>query len=268
MIYLLIYVFTGIFAGLAAGLLGVGGGIVNVPALDFIFCRQGIDPDVSFHLALGTSLAIIVFTSASAAYAHWRRGTVDVGFGWRAGLGGIVGSVVSSFAAAHLQFTILKPAFALFLIFAAVRLLTEKEIRGREPRGGPWLAVVVGFLAGLLAGFFGVGGGIIAIPLMLWIARFDPPQALATSNLIIVLVGIFGSFTYLYTGWTVTAAIPHAAGYVHLLALIFVAPLSILTARLGVRLAHAIDSLWLKRLFALMLFAVGWRFVWDVLYGG
>ncbi len=268
MTYALIYLVVGIFAGLTAGLLGIGGGIVNVPALDIIFARQGISPEITFHMALGTSLAIIVITSSSAAYAHYRKGKINIRFAWRTGLSGVGGAVLGGYLASLQPASVLEPAFGGLLILAGVRLLTDRLPEGGQERSDFRLAALIGIVSGVGSGFFGVGGGIIAVPLLIWLVRMSPLNAVATSSMIIVMLSIFGAGTYAVTGFHVTADIPYALGYVHLLALIFVAPLSILTARLGVWVAHKIDPLWLKRLVAGMSFVVGGRFVWLAFNGG
>jgi uncharacterized protein len=267
MIFIALYVLVGVFAGLAAGLLGVGGGIVNVPALDHLFARQGISTDITFHLALGTSLAIIIVTSSSAVLGHHKRRKVDIPFALKAGFGGVGGAVLGGYLASLEPASVLRPAFGVLLIAAALKMFFEPMPKLDGERRQTWLALAIGLASGLGSGFFGIGGGIVAVPLLIWLARMQPPVAVATSSLIIVILSIFGAATYAVTGWAVTTQVPHALGYIHLLALIFVAPISILTARLGVRLAHRINPLWLKRLFAAMLLVVGGRFLWIALSG-
>ncbi|MDP8223595.1 MAG: sulfite exporter TauE/SafE family protein [Candidatus Lernaella stagnicola] len=268
MLSVLLFLLVGIFAGFAAGLLGVGGGIINVPALDWIFLRQGIDPSVTFHMALGTSLAIVVVTSSSAVFGHHKRRMIIFPVAWRAGVAGIAGVVLGGCAASLLSAEILRPAFGVLMLVAAIKLFVEKTPEGDGEHMGKSLALAIGFGAGVASGFFGIGGGIIAVPLFIWLGRLNPRHAVATSSLMIVIIATFGAGTYVATGYQVTADVPHSLGYVHWLALIFVAPLSILTARLGVWIAHTIDPRWLKALFAVALFIVGIRFVLFAFQGG
>ena len=262
MLYLLLYLLTGVFAGLAAGLLGVGGGIVNVPALTWCFGAQGMGADIAFHLALGTSLAAIIFTGASAAWAHHQRGNVDFPFGVKIAVGGIFGSIFGAHLASDLSATVLKPAFGVLLIASAIQMFLDKQPAGGGVERKTWpIAALTGVLAGVAAGFFGVGGGVVAIPLMMWIGRLAPKRAVATSTVMVVGMGLFGSLTYVYTGYAATRAVPWTIGYVHVLALIFIVASSIFTARQGTALAARIDPRGLKRLFALMLVAVGVKFV-------
>jgi uncharacterized membrane protein YfcA len=259
--YVLLYALTGAAAGLVAGLLGVGGGIVNVPVLHAVFKHQGVENDLSFHLALGTSLAAIVFTAASACYAHHQQGEVDVRFGLRIGASGVLGSVVGSYLAAQLTSAVLEPFFGLLLVAAAIQLLVNKQPAQSKRLVDPRAAYGIGVAAGLLSGFFGVGGGVVAVPLMIWIARFEPARAVATSTLMIVILGAAGAVTYVATGWHSAAAVPWSFGFVHGLALLFLTPTSILTARYSAGWAHRLNPLWLKRMFAVMLLFVAADFL-------
>ena len=157
--------------------------------------------------------------------------------------------------------TTLKPAFGLLLIGVAVQLFLDQKNRGGEERKTWPIAALTGLLAGLAAGFFGIGGGVVAIPLMMWLGRLAPKRAVATSTVMVVGMGLFGSLTYVSTGYAATRAVPWTIGYVHLLALIFIVLSSIFTARWGAALAARINPRGLKRLFALMLLAVGVKFV-------
>jgi uncharacterized membrane protein YfcA len=162
----------------------------------------------------------------------------------------------------------LKPAFAAILLASAIQLLVGQGAPREGPCGGRCKAYVIGALAGVLAGFFGIGGGIAAVPLMLWWGRFDAPRAVATSTLMIVILGAFGAGTYVVAGWRETAGVPWALGNVHLLALIFLASAAIITAPYGAALAHRISPLRLKRIFALALLAVSARFFWTLFEKG
>lgn len=111
----LTYLAVGLIAGVLAGLLGVGGGIVIVPMLEFCFTRQGIDNGVLMHMALGTSLASIMFTSVSSFMAHHRRGAVDWSIVRRITVGILVGTFLGTFVAARMSTTFLKVFFCIFL---------------------------------------------------------------------------------------------------------------------------------------------------------
>lgn len=264
MLAYVLYLLVGAMAGIWGGLLGVGGGIINVPGLDFIFGRAGIEENLAFHLALGTSLAVIVFTSTGAFYTHYKMGKVDLPFAWRIAVSGIAGSIAGGYLASLLTARELKPAFGVLVVAAALKLLSENKVLGGRPRGANLSALPIGLAAGLVSGFLGVGGGIVAVPLLMWVTRMPPPRAVATSSAVVTVLSVVGATTYAITGRGTSAEIPWTIGYIHLVALLFVAPISILTARLGARLTHAINQLWLKRIFALMLLFVGGRFIWPL----
>jgi len=262
MIWILFYLLVGLAAGLVAGLLGVGGGIINVPALSLIFTALGYDPAYTFHLAIGTSLGIIIFTSASAAYTHYRNGNIHSPYAVKIAMIGIVGAIFGAHLADYLPGNILKPLFGAVLCIAGVQMLLDKKVqRNGELRTGWKSAGFIGIVAGLTAGFFGVGGGVAAVPLMIWLSRFEPKKAVATSSMVVVAFALFGTITHAVNGWAVTRETPWALGYVHILALLCVALSSIFTARWGAQWANRIDPLRLKRVFAVMLMIIGLRFM-------
>ncbi|HPM78832.1 MAG TPA: sulfite exporter TauE/SafE family protein, partial [bacterium] len=194
MIWILLYLLVGLAAGLVAGLLGVGGGIINVPALNLIFTTLGYDAAHTFHLAIGTSLGIIIFTSASAAYTHYRNGNINLPYALKISLIGIGGSVLGAYLAGLLPGTSLKPLFGGLLCFAGLQMLLDRQSqRPGELRTGWKSAGFIGVVAGLIAGFFGVGGGVAAVPLMLWLSRFEPKIAVATSSVVVVAFALFGT---------------------------------------------------------------------------
>lgn len=262
MILILLYLLVGLAAGLVAGLLGVGGGIVNVPALNLIFTSLGYNAAYTFHLAIGTSLGIIIFTSASAAYTHYRNGNVNLPYAMKIAFIGIVGSILGAYLADHMPGSVLKPLFGAVLCVAGGQMLLDrKSQRSGELRTGWKSAGLIGIVAGLIAGFFGVGGGVAAVPLLLWLSRFEPKKAVATSSVVVVAFALFGTITHAVNGWAFTREIPWAVGYVHILALICVALSSIFTARWGAQWANRINPLRLKRIFAVMLMIIGLRFM-------
>lgn len=262
MIWIALYLLVGVVAGIAAGLLGIGGGVVNVPALNWIFSAQGMPPNIAFHLAVGTSLATIIITSTSAFLTHYRNGNVYVSFGLKLAAAGVFSAILGAYLGSRLHADYLKPAFGAALILASIQLFLD--LRPRRPgqmRFDWWVAASAGFSAGFLSGIFGIGGGIVAVPIMLWIGRFEPKRAVATSSLMVIFMGLSGAATYLATGWQTTREFAWSFGYLHLLALIFVAFSSIFTARLGAQIANRINPLWLKRAFAVLLVLVGLRFL-------
>lgn len=262
-VYLGLYALTGAVVGVLAGLLGVGGGIIIVPALTFLFEAQGLPRGVTVHLALGTSLATIVFTSLSSMRAHHLRGAVDWGIVGRLAPGILIGTYLGGIAAAHMATGLLKMVFTVFLFVVAVQMLTGA--RPRPTRTLPkWFgSSVVGFVIGGSSSLLGIGGGSMSVPFMAF-CNVETRRAIGTSAAIGFPIAISGAATYIVHGQSASAGVPHALGYVHLPALVGVALVSMFTAPLGAHLTSVMDPSRVKRGFACLLLVVSAKMAWGV----
>jgi uncharacterized membrane protein YfcA len=271
----LLLVAVGALSGFLAGLFGIGGGAILVPVFYECFRLAGVPLEVRMPLCVGTSLAIIIPTSILSYRAHYARGAVDMDIlrvWWLPVLVGVLaGSVIARYAPERL----FKIVFVSVAWFAAARLLSAKETWkfGDDLPKGP-LMRVFGFLVGLLATLMGVGGGLFANLLMTFYGR-PIHQGVATSSAIAVLVSIPGALGYVYAGWPAAShypdvlalQVPLALGYVSLIGALLVMPTSMLTAPLGVRVAHAMSKKALERAYGGYLFIAGARFVISLIHG-
>jgi len=264
----LLLVAVGALSGFLAGLFGIGGGAILVPVFYECFRLAGVPLEVRMPLCVGTSLAIIIPTSISSYRAHHARGAIDMEIlraWWLPVLIGVVGgSVIARYAPERL----FKIVFVMVAYFAAVRLLSANEnwkIGDDLPKGP--LMRFFGLCVGLLATLMGVGGGLFANLLMTFYGR-SIHQGVATSSAIAILVSIPGALGYIYAGWPAAAhypgvaalQVPLALGYVSLIGAVLVMPTSLLTAPLGVRVAHALSKKTLERAYGAYLLIVGTRF--------
>ncbi len=254
----------GSFAGLLAGLLGIGGGVILVPLFLWLFPLAGFPPDLVVHTAFGTSLAIILPTSISSTLAHRKRGNVEwhmVGF---LALGGIFGSLVGSSAAAVIPGATLKIMFGLMQIAVSLKLLFYKQPHlppeDLTRANGRSLAIV-GFIGGLFSAFFGIGGGVIAVPLMLIFLQLPIRLAIGNSSALIVASSFSAVCSYIWYGLGMPDGMPYSIGYVNLLVAALVAPLTILFAKLGVKLASSTNQTKLVKIFAVLLMFVGLKII-------
>lgn len=261
---ILMYLAVGLIAGLLAGLLGVGGGIVIVPMLVFCFVRQGVQPDLLMHLALGTSLASIMFTSISSFLSHHRRGAVDWSIVKRISPGILLGTFLGAFVAARLSTGFLKAFFCLFLYFIAAQMLLGKKPKAARDLPGGAGMFAMGNLIGVISALVGIGGGSLSVPFMLW-CNVAAHRAVGTSAAIGFPIAVAGAVGYLVNGVTTTNLPPYSLGYVYLPALICIVCFSVLTAPLGAKLAHALPVDQLKRVFALFLLAVASKMAWGLI---
>ncbi|GEM_PF-38068 len=257
MIYLLSYCLLGCFAGILAGLLGVGGGIVIVPALTFLFTSQHLTGEHTIHFALGTSLTTIMFTSISSMMAHHRRNGVEWPIVWKIAPGIVAGTFCGSWVAAHLSTGFLKLFFVLFLFYVATQMLLEiKPGAHRQLPGGAGM-FGAGSVIGGISSLVGIGGGTMSVPFMLW-CNVSLHRAIGTSAAIGFPIAFAGAAGYALNGMMAASSLPpYTLGFIYLPALAGIALASILTAPIGARLAHTLPVATLKRIFALLLVVMG-----------
>lgn len=255
----------GIIVGLLAGMLGIGGGVVLVPGLYFALSSLGYSPDVNMHVAVGTSLAIIVPTGLSSAGAHWKRGAVRKELVVRIGIGIVVGAVAGSVTADFMSGETLKAVFALALMALAGIMLTNParfSIMTEEPRL-PWSALAgsgIGFLSTLM----GIGGATISVPYMS-VCRVPIREAVGTAAALGLVISVPAAAGFVLTGLDEAGLPPYSLGYVNGLAWLAVAPLSVLFAPLGAKIAHALPVGRLRKIFALFVLLVALRMLAGVL---
>jgi len=262
--YWLAYFGFGIVAGIIAGLLGVGGGIVIVPALYWIFTLQGLPQATLMHLAIGTSLATIVFTSFSSFRAHARHGAVRWDIFKRFTPGILIGAFAGSWIAAQLSTRILKGAFAILLYYVSIQMLLNIKPKPSRQLPGPVGLATAGGIIGTVSNLVGIGGGIMTVPFLSW-CNVPIHVAVGTAAAIGLPIALAGAIGYLANGLGATGLPPLCIGFIYLPALCGIAAMSMITAKFGARLAHTLPVVVLKRVFALFLLAMATRMLWDLL---
>ncbi|HJD43986.1 MAG TPA: sulfite exporter TauE/SafE family protein [Candidatus Paenalcaligenes intestinipullorum] len=245
---------AGVVAGIIAGLLGVGGGVVLVPVLVYLFTLMDIDPDVRMHVAIGTSLSTIIATAYSSARAHYKKGAVDLALmkSWAPWL--ILGSIIAMSAFSSIKSIALTFLFSGMTFLIAMYMVfgpkAQADESGTFPTGPVrWISGVV--IAGL-ASLMGIGGGSLTVPLL---SYFKYPIRKAVGNaaavgLLIALPGTIGAFL---AGLGEPNLPPFSIGYVNLAAFAILVPVTAACAPLGARLAHSINPVYLRYAFAAFL---------------
>ncbi len=254
----LTYIALGAFAGVLAGLFGVGGGLVIVPVLAWLFLHQGMNPEVIMHLAIGTSLATIVFTSISSVYAHHRRGAVQ----WQAfaqlAPGIVLGAWLGAVIADNMPSTNLRVIFGVFELLVAsqmgfgLKVSPHRTLPGRVGMG------IAGGVIGTISAIVGIGGGTMTVPFLQW-CNVEMRKAVATSAACGLPIAVAGALGFVVSGWNEMGLPALSSGYLYWPALGGVVAASVLFAPLGARLAHALPAAQLKRWFALFLAFLGIR---------
>lgn len=256
----LLYLLLGAVAGVLAGLFGVGGGLIIVPVLVLSFTAQGFDSAILTHLAVGTSLATIVFTSINSVIAHQRKGAVRWPLVIWMTLGIVVGAVLGSLTADAIKGPILQKIIGVFAIVMAIQMAFELMPRASgDVPGKPGLSIA-GVVIGWASAIFGIGGGSLTVPFLSW--RSVPmQQAVATSAACGLPIAIAGALSFMVVGWKDPHLPEWSFGFVYLPAMVGIAVTSMYFARHGANLAHRLSPKVLKRLFALLLLCVGINFL-------
>lgn len=258
---------TGVLSGIAAGLLGIGGGAIIVPALGTALLFLGYDSDVVQHVAVGTSLAIIIPTGIMSARAHYKRGSLDVKVLrlWAPFI--VVGTFIGGLMAGLFSGDVLRIVFAVmaFVIAANIVFGFQTKLMGHL-NGSSLTHRISAFIVGYLSSLMGIGGGSLTVPTLVAFGA-TMHSAVGTSAAVGVAIAISGTLGFIISGWGAAGLPPLSLGYINLLALVLVAVLAALFAPLGAALAHRLDQKTLKYVFAAFLVVMGLNMVWNVIFG-
>lgn len=261
---LLIFLLIGGTAGFFAGLFGIGAGILMVPALHEMFLSRQWSADVALRLALGTSMASIIFSSISSLRAHHRHGAVlwTVVISITPGI--LVGTLGGSLLASAMPTRALVLFFVAFLIFIAIQMALDLRPQARRKLPGrAWLTAVgtaIGMVMSLIAG----GGGMLSVPYLIW-CNVDLKKAIGTAAAIGLPIAVSGTLGYMIAGWNNRDLPDWSIGYVYLPALLAIMAASSLTAPLGANMAHRLPARPLKRAFAALLLLLAARMIFKLI---
>ncbi len=264
MVYWALYAVAGAVAGVLAGLLGVGGGIVIVPVLTILFAWQNLPPEYLMQMALGTSLASIMFTSLSSMRAHHRHGAVRWNLVKAITPGILVGTLAGSYVASILSTGFLKGFFVCFLYYVSVQMfLNFKPKPSREMPATAGMFGAGGFI-GVISALVGIGGGTLSVPFMAW-CNIPLHQAVGTSAAIGFPIALAGTVGFILNGLGKPGLPPDTLGYIYLPALAGLVVMSMLTAPTGAKIAHKLPVAKLKRVFSVFLFLMATRMLVKLL---
>lgn len=255
---IVLYLLLGSFAGLVAGLLGVGGGLIIVPVLLWVFQGEGFSGHVIMHMAVGTSLATIVFTSLSSVRAHHQHGAVLWPVFRQLAPGIVIGALLGAAIADVMPTRVLQLFFATFEIMVAIQMAINFKPHASRQLPGYIGMTSVGGGIGALSSVVGIGGGTLTVPYLLW-CNVTVHKAVATSSACGLPIAVAGCVGFIVMGWQATALPGFSSGYVYWPAFFGIVCTSVLFAPLGARLAHRLPAKHLKRVFAVFLAILGLR---------
>ncbi|MDO4997545.1 MAG: sulfite exporter TauE/SafE family protein [Neisseria sp.] len=255
---------VGVFAGFIAGLFGVGGGLILVPVVLWLLQVQGIDNGYAQHLAIGTSFAVMVFTSFSSARAQYKKQAVDWAV-FRSMSGGVlIGVALGAIIAQYLPNTGLQIFFIVFTVIIAVRALMgikPTPTRALPKTGGLFGA---GGIIGVLSSWVGIGGGSLTVPFLTF-CNVPVHRAVGTSAALGWPIAVAGTLGYIWSGWGMANLPAQAVGFVYLPAVAILAIATTIGAPLGVKTAHKLSPERLKLGFGLLLMVIALRMLFKVL---
>ncbi|GAB4129030.1 MAG: sulfite exporter TauE/SafE family protein [Sideroxydans sp.] len=261
-----LYLLLGSVAGFLGGLFGIGGGTLLVPAFYWLFTAQGLPPAHTLHLALGTAMATILFTSLASLRRHHQHGAVNWQIVRRISPGILLGTALGAISAALIPAHWLMGWFALFLYFSATQMLLDVKPHAERTLPGSGGLSLFGAFTGWLSSLVSIGGGTLIVPFLVW-CNLPLRQAIGTAAAIGFPVAVGGTLGYIVIGLPLSAwPAPHL-GFVHLPALLWTALASVISAPLGAHTAHRLNVALLRKAFALLLLGLATKLMSQAIWG-
>ena len=244
-------------SGFMAGLLGVGGGVIMVPALYYAFETLSFDPSTIMHLSLGTSLAIIIPTSVMSTKTHMKYNAVDFKLIKSFGIFVVIGILLGTFFASNLDTPRLVLIFSIFAFCVGLFFIFFREKLGENPRGIPFqIKSFIGTCIGFVSVPLGIGGGSISVPLMR-LFGYSIQNAIGTSAAIGFLISVTGAVSMAFSGLVFdNVNSPLSIGYVNIPGFLVFVPVTMLMAPIGARLVHRIEKKLLSKIFGCFLIII------------
>ncbi len=261
---IIIFMVLGAVVGFMAGLLGIGGGGIMVPVLTSIFLLKDIPLEFVVHIALGTSMASIIVTSASSLYAHQQHKGVMWGVVKSMAPGVLVGTFLATYLVSHISAKHLAIFFAVFMAYVAIQMFLNFQPRSSKKIPGRLPLFVTGNGIGVISAMVAIGGGTLTVPFLTW-HNVSLRKAIGTSAAIGFPIAISGTLGYLLNGLNAEYKADYLIGYIYLPAVISISLVSYFTAPLGAKLAHTLPIPKLKKLFALFLVLLSVKMVMSII---
>ena len=256
-------VLTAIPVGFVAGLFGIGGGLITVPFLYYIFGSLGIDQQFIMHLAVGTSFAIIIPTSTASVLTHHKFKAVDFNIVKNYGLFVIIGVVIGTIFAASLKTKFLVLFFSIVILFLGIYLLLIKEKdQNIVVEMKLYLKIILGFVVGFISAPMGIGGAIMNVPILKYFG-YSINKAIGSAAAIGFLIALFGAVGFLISGNYLNSNLPLSIGFIYIPAFLIFIPITTFMARIGAKTVHSIDKNKISKFFGIFLLIVSIKFLYE-----
>ena len=262
--FLLIMSVTALFAGFFAGFFGIGGGIITVPCLFYIFGAVGIDKSFIMHLAVGTSFAIIVPTAMMSVFTHYKHKAVDFGVVKTYGIFVVIGVVIGTFFAASMNTKSLVLFFSVIMYLLALNLIFLKDKTKIKLKFTLLQRTVLGFIVGFVSSLMGIGGAIMNVPILKFVG-YTINKAIGSAASIGFLIAVFGCLGFLISGIMIKTDIPLSTGFINIPAFLIFIPITIVMAKVGANTVHKMKKEIIAKLFGLFLIIIASRFLYEYL---
>lgn len=249
------YLLLGAVAGLIAGVFGLGGGIVIVPTLIFTFTYLSFDPAILTHLAIGTSLTTILFTSLSAIYVHHKKAAINWPLAIKLSFGMFIGGFIGAYTANLISGVILQNVFAAYAFFVAIQMWFSLTPKATYVLPKAFGCSLLGVFVGACSGLFGIAGGSIMVPVLTFY-KVNIAKAVATASVTGFPIALSAAIGYLWLGIDVQNLPEHSFGYIYWPALLGIIITSTYFAKVGAKLAHGLNPNVLKKAFSLLMVGV------------
>jgi len=250
----IILILAGSIVGILSGLLGIGGGLIIVPVLTFVLVHfHQLAFDQSILMAIGTSLASIVFTGGMSSFYHTKRNNMNWSTAARYIPGVLLGSTIMAFVMPHLNITFIKHVFIAYTFLAAYEIFKAPTIKSVVQLPSVFFANIYGFTIASISTVIGIGGGTMFVPYFIY-HKVNPRLAVGLSSSLGIFIGLGGSFGFIKNGLYASQLPQFSIGYIYLPGLILMTSSSLIFVRLATKWIHQISVLSLKKIFACILF--------------
>jgi len=254
---------TAIPVGFVAGLFGIGGGLITVPFLYYIFGQLNIDQQYIMHLAVGTSFAIIIPTSTVSVLTHHKFNAVDFNVVKNYGVFVIVGVIIGTIFAATLKTKSLVLFFSIVILFLGIYLLLIKEReQSKISEIKLYSKILLGSIVGFISAIMGIGGAVMNVPILKFFG-YSINKAIGSAAAIGFLIALFGAIGFLISGSYLNTNLPFSLGFLNIPAFLIFIPITTFMARLGAKTVHKIDKKKISKFFGIFLLIVALKFLYE-----
>ena len=256
---------TAVPVGFVAGLFGIGGGLITVPFLYYIFGKLGIDQAYLMHLAVGTSFAIIIPTSTVSVLTHHRFKAVDFDIVKSYGIFVVLGVIVGTIFAASLKTKSLVLFFSIVILFLGIYLLLLKEKeKNIIIKIKLHLKIILGFIVGFISAPMGIGGAVMNVPILKFFG-YSINKAIGSAAAVGFLIALLGAIGFLISGSYLKTNLPLSIGFLNIPAFLIFIPITTFMARIGAKTVHKIDKNKISKFFGIFLLLIATKFFYEYL---